>query len=452
MHTNSLQRQLLIRLLWPITIILLAGSVFAYFFARHSASYAYDLGLLNDALDISKQVVVQNGNVTLNLTTVENQMLQTNNVDHVSYAAWNGNDQVFSGNAKFKMPNILVSDENHLFQDVVQNGERYRAILLRSKIEGHDFYIAVAQTVHGRDHMIGGIFASILFPEILLALVSIAAILLGVKRGLSPIVLLRDQISSRSSNDLKPIEESTAPAELAPIIHGINELLENLSTSFSSHRRFIADAAHQLRTPLAALSSQIEVALETPPADENFFLHQLLSTTQRTTHLANQLLSLARLEHTEKFMYAAADVELQKVIQETAADFVSLSARKGIELEFNLTPCNVAGSALMLRELLSNLLDNAVRYTPAGGRIWVSLKPLDKSILLTVEDNGSGVQEEELIKLGTPFHRPPSNQTVGCGLGLAIVREITRLHGAEVFFAQGKNKQGVVVSIQFPSN
>lgn len=450
MHTDSLRRQLLKGLLWPLAIILLAGSVFAYFFALNSAVNAYDLGLLNDALDISKQINVRDGQMTINLPPVASQMLQTNNQDRVIYATWDESGQIFAGDPKLQMADMLVSDESHIFQDVELNGEKHRAMLLRGKAEGHVFYIAVAQTIHGRDHLTGEIFASILLPETLLAIVSIAAILFGVKRGLAPIVFLRDEISSRSSNDLRPIEESTAPAELAPIIHGINELLGNLATSFASHRRFIADAAHQLRTPLAALSVQIEVALENPPADEKKLLLQLLATTQRTTHLANQLLSLARLEHTEHSMYEVVSVDLHTVLLETAADFVSLGARKGIELDFNLQPSRVEGSPLMLREMISNLLDNAVRYTPKGGRISVSLKKIEKNIDLSIEDNGAGVAEEDLPKLGTPFHRLSSDQAEGCGLGLAIVREIVRLHGAEIFFERGSEGCGLKVLIKFP--
>jgi two-component system sensor histidine kinase TctE len=449
MHSDSLRRQLLKRLLWPLVIILLSGSVFAYFFALRSAVNAYDFGLLNDALDISKQIEINQGRMTINLPTAARQMLQTNNEDRVSFAAWDQSGQLFSGDAKLLMADILFPDENYLFQDVVLDGTKHRAILLRGKAGGQVFYIAVAQTVHGRDHLIGGIFAGILIPEALLALVSIAVILLGVRRGLSPVEQLRDEIASRSSNDLSPIKEDSAPAELTPIIHGINELLGNLAAAFASHRRFIADAAHQLRTPLAALSSQIEVALEVPPADEIKLLRKLLVTTQRTTHLANQLLSLARLEHTEQFMYEVATVELQNVLMETASDFVTLAARKGVELDFALQPCRIKGSALMLRELIANLLDNAVRYTPAGGRVHVGIQTDEQHVQLSIEDSGPGVAEEELPRLGTPFYRLTSDQTDGCGLGLAIVREIARLHGAEIFFVRVEAGSGLRVNISF---
>ncbi|MDE2260410.1 MAG: HAMP domain-containing histidine kinase, partial [Betaproteobacteria bacterium] len=212
---------------------------------------------------------------------------------------------------------------------------------------------------------------------------------------------------------------------------------------------FIADAAHQLRTPLASLSSQIEVALETPPENDKKLLRELLATTQRTTHLANQLLSLARLEHTEQSMIEVTAVDLQHLFQEVSADFVTLAARKGVDLGFELCPGRVWASPLMLRELLANLLDNAIRYTPAGGKVTVSLQPVEHKVLLSVEDNGPGVPETELKKLGIPFHRLPSDQPEGCGLGLAIVREIGRLHAAEVTFHPGSKGLGLKVVVCF---
>ena len=450
MSPDSLRLQLLRRLLLPLSIILLSGSIFAYFFALNSAVNAYDLGLMNDALDISKQVEVKGGHLTLNLPPAARQMLLSNNLDRVSYAAWEEGGDVFSGNPKLLLQSIQLPDENHYFQDMELNGETHRAILLKGKIEGRLFYIVVAQTVHGRDHLAGGIVVSILIPEVMLAFVTIAVILLGVRSGLTPVERLRDEISLRSSNDLRPIQENAAPAELAPIIHGINELLLNLSTSFASHRRFIADAAHQLRTPLAGLSSQIEVALATPPADQQTLLKQLLTTTQRTAHLANQLLSLARLEHTEQLMFETGNVDMPLIMSDCAADFVTLGARKNVELEFDLQACRLTGSALMLRELMANLLDNAVRYTPEGGRVKISIKAVKDQCVLSVEDSGPGVAESELAGLGTPFHRLSSTQAEGCGLGLAIVREISRLHGAELRFARVATGNGLQASVIFP--
>lgn len=442
--------QLLLRwLLGPLIIILLAGSVLAYLFSLRAAMNVYDLGLLDDALDLSKQVVVRDGKMQLALPPAALQMLQENNDDRVTYAAWDDRGHVFSGTPALFDSQGLPTEGVHRFRDLTLNGEQNRAIFMRGRAGGSAFFIAVAQTLHGRDRLRDGIFASILLPEALLALVSVAVILFGVRFALAPVKLLRNEIVSRSSADLRPIDEASAPAELFPVVHGINELLANLAHSFASHRRFIADAAHQLRTPLASLSSQIEVALEKPPSDVRTLLRELLATTQRTTHLANQLLSLARLEHTESSMLEVAAVSLERVCREASADFVTQAARKGVDLEFALESCQVRGSPLMLRELLANLLDNAIRYTPAGGRVEVALKRQQDLVFLTVEDNGPGVAEAEWPRLGTPFHRLTPEFPEGCGLGLAIVREIARLHEAHIVFGRNAAGQGLKVSVHF---
>lgn len=451
MLVNSLYRRFLRWLLWPIAIILLLGSGITYLSALRAEMSAYDLGLLDNALDLSRQVEIRQGRPVINLPPAAQQMLQANNEDLVAYAAWDDTGELFSGTPDLLAPGALPPEENRLFRDIIVHGEIKREVLLRGKSGTKDFYIAVSQTLHGRNDLADKILASILLPEAFLALVSIAAILYGVRRGLSPVQRLHNEIMRRSPSDLRPIEESSVPAELAPIIHSVNELLGKLSASFASHRRFIADAAHQLRTPLASLSGQIEVALQAPPENVEALLHRLLLTTRRTSHLANQLLSLARLEHTEQSMYESASVELDRIISDTAADFVTLAARKDIELDFDLQPCRIQGSPLMLRELLANLLDNAVRYTPQGGKVSVTLQAQDGTISLCVKDSGCGVPESELEKLGIPFHRLTSENPEGCGLGLAIVREIARLHNAQVLFGLHHNGSGLRACITFRS-
>ena len=449
----TLRRRLFRQLGWPLIAILILGGIFAYLFALHAAMSAYDLGLLNDALDLSQQVEIQEGKFSIDLPPAAQQMLQANNQDRESYAAWDEDGKLFSGNPKLLRLHDTLATAEHRFDDLLLDGEMNRAVILRQQAKDRTYYIAVSQTMRGRNLLTDRTFAEILFPEALLAFISIGVILWGVRRGLTPIETLRDEIVSRSSNDLRPIDEASAPAELTPIIHGINELFGHLTSSFASHRRFIADAAHQLRTPLASLSSQIEVGLQKTPDDINKFLRQLLATTQRTTHLSNQLLSLARLEHTETAMHEVMTVDLRQIFLETSADFVSLAARKNVEIDFDLQISKVRGSPLMLRELISNLLDNAVRYTPANGKAEVSLKNDEEgSILLVMQNDGPIIPSAELTKLGTPFHRPPSSQPEGCGLGLAIVREIARIHGAIVSFGHGPNGGGLQVRVLFQSS
>jgi two-component system, OmpR family, sensor histidine kinase TctE len=449
LYPNSLRQQLLRRLLWPFAVILLVGALLAYLFVHRAAQNAYDLGLLDDALDLTNQVEVREGKVQLDLPLAAQKMLLTNNNDQVAFAAWDESRRLIAGDARLMPLAQTSAEENYWFRDVVLDGHGGRIVVLRSYVQGTLVYIAVFQTSLNRDRIARETFVSMLLPEALLTLVAIFVIIFGVRRSLHPVVSLRDEIVSRSSNDLRPVEETPAPEELRPIIHGINELLEKLAAAFAGHRRFIADASHQLRTPLAALSSQIEVALAQPPQDSRALLRQLLATTQRTSHLANQLLSLARLEHTEKSFCEKTEVDVRQVISEAAATFVTLAECKGVALEFRLQPCLINGNAVLLGELLVNVLDNALRYTPAGGHILLSLQPENQGCVLMVQDGGPGVPQAELDKLGMPFHRLDSSIPDGCGLGLAIVREIARIHGAELRFATVSNSGGLQVLIRF---
>jgi two-component system sensor histidine kinase TctE len=434
-----LRHQFLRNLLWPLIGILLLGAVVAYLFALRAATDAYDLGLLDDALDLDKQISLSQAGFALELPPAARQMLSSNNDDRVRYAAWDEQGRMFSGDAELLRLDVPQGEENHVFQDVELQGGASRAVVLRGSLYGRTVFVAVAQTVHGRDRLTRNIFFKLLFPEALLAAVAMSVVLLGVRRGLSPVNALSEEILKRSPQDLSRIDENSAPAELRPIIQGVNQLLEKLSASFASHRRFIADAAHQLRTPLAVLGSQIEVGLQQPPQNVRSLLQQLLATTHRTSHLANQLLSMARLEHTEQDVFTHGAVELGEVVRGAAADFVGAAADKNLDLEFRLSPCQVQGNALLLRELTMNLLDNAVRYTPEGGHIWVTLEQAGTQCVLAVNDSGPGVPESALETLGKPFHRLATDEN-GCGLGLAIVREIARLHRAELRF--GRSDEG----------
>jgi two-component system sensor histidine kinase TctE len=376
-------------------------------------------------------------------------MLMTNNNDQVAYAAWDEFGHLVAGDARLLQLVESQSEESHLFRNVVLDGHDGRIVVLRNYIQGYLIYIAVFQTSLGSNRLSRDTLIGMMLPETMLMLVAMAVILFGVRQGLQPVESLRDEIISRSPIDLKPIQEAPAPEELRPIIHGINVLLENLSVAFASHRRFIADASHQLRTPLAALSSQIEVAMEQPPADSRAFLGQLLVTTQRTAHLANQLLSLARLEHTEESFCEKTQIDLRQIVIEAATPYLARADRKGVTLEFSLEPSLILGNALLLNELVTNLVDNALRYTPPGGQIFLSTQVECTHCVLILRDSGPGVPAHELDKLGIPFHRLHTSISDGCGLGLAIVREIARIHGVEVCFSGTSNSTGLQVSCRF---
>lgn len=451
MPRASLQRLLLHRLLGPLLVILVMGSVFAYFFALKAAQDVFDLGLMDSAHDLSRQVVAGPAGPSLSLPESALKMLQENNDDRVTYAAWNEQGILFSGSTELKALIATTPSNPVSYLDLRLQNEPQRALVLQGQVKGQGYYIAVAETLHHPTRLRNQLFTSILLPETLLSLLTLLVVLAGIRMLLAPVKQLRQEIASRSPSDLRPLDEKSAPHDLVPIIHAINELLGRLSEAFSGYRRFIADASHQLRTPLASLGNQIEAAKMQPPAQPALLLEQLQSTTNRLTHLTNQLLSLARLEHTEQYVLENASVDLAHLIQDVAAEAVSNAHRKGVEFQFELEARQVVkGSRLMLGEMVANLLDNAVRFSPSQGLITVSLKAAAEGPLLMISDQGPGVPAAELEQLGKPFHQASNTLPEGCGLGLAIVLEIARLHESQVSFANVTAGTGFKVEVRFP--
>ena len=238
---------------------------------------------------------------------------------------------------------------------------------------------------------------------------------------------------------------------MRPIVENINALLERLGQSLHAHRHFIADAAHQLRTPLATLNAQLEVALKIPPHDAHATFEQLLETAQRASHLANQLLSLARLEYTEQIPPTAEILSLDDILSAVLPHCVIAAEAKAIELNFDIKPSRILGNRILLEELISNLLDNAIRYVQSGGQVTMFSNESDGALHITLLDNGPGMAPENIGKLGTPFFRVDTGNQNGCGLGLAIAREIVRLHKGSLQFSRASEAGGLRIDIELPA-
>lgn len=457
MPTHSLRWTLLRYLLLVLVPTLMIGSALTFYVAAYRVRDAFDFGLLDDARDIAHAAAVRDGQLVIDLPSVARDMLKTVNQDRVTYAAWDEQLHLITGDAQLIEVAPKLGDESFRFDtvhkslDIAHKKPRTRRmVVLRSVNDGQTFYVAVAQTMSGMIHIQRSIFASVFFFGTLLIAVALIGVYFGVRTGLKPIALLRREIGSRSPTNLMPVDAAPTPLELQPIVHNINALMNRLEQSLIGHRHFIADAAHQLRTPLAALNAQIEVALRQPSAEAYAALRQIAQTTQRTSHLANQLLSLARLEHSEQIAQHMEKLEIKDLFSAVLPNFVVAAERAGIDLEFDLLPCSVVGNRIALQELLSNLLDNAICYVPRGGYMHAQAYADQNAVKLAIIDNGPGVADEVLAKLGTPFFRAEKNNTNGCGLGLAIVREIVRLHRGSIRFSRAKSHGGLRVDIELP--
>ena len=452
MTRNSLRNSLLRWLLLPLVPILICSAYIAFHIAWRATQDTFDLSLLDSALDIAREVRIVDGAPVLDLPTVARQMLATSNEDHVLYVVRDSSGQVISGDPALPILTFPSSESRQQFYDTLVSGTPVRAIALRSQLEAgrNHIEIAVAQTLKARDHIFLSILGGLLIPELLLAAAALAAVLFGIRRGLAPAERLRGEIVSRSPQDLRPIEESSAPAELQPILHAINELLARLDGALDGQRQFIADAAHQLRTPLAVLRARIELALGRASGIQRETFAELLATTERTTRLANQLLSLARAEHIRTAEAARDQLNVNQLVTEIAGDWVIHADAHGIELVFDLQPVTMRGNAPLIEEMLGNLLDNAVRYTPSGGTITVRTRNEDSAAIVEVEDTGPGIPEEHRALVLQRFYRLAGEQMNGCGLGLAIVSEIASAHHARLNLSAPASGRGLLVTLHFP--
>ena len=275
----------------------------------------------------------------------------------------------------------------------------------------------------------------------------------AVQRGLAPLELLRREIEQRSHRDLSALPVANVPAEVRPIVESTNALLERLAQVLAAQQRFIADAAHQLRTPIAGLHTQTQLARrQTAPEDIAASLEQLQSATERTTHLINQLLALARAEPSAEHVRAVEPCDLAALARDVTTEWVPHALRRNIDLGYEGDDASPAlpGDALLLREMLNNLLDNAVRYTQAGGQVTTRVIRNGQTLQLTVEDNGPGIPEAEREAVLERFHRVLGTGVDGCGLGLAIVREIVARHGGEIQMLAGVDGKGTVAQVRLP--
>jgi two-component system sensor histidine kinase TctE len=264
----------------------------------------------------------------------------------------------------------------------------------------------------------------------------IAALLIwfGLSRGIAPINALQKRLRARKPDDLSSIDGRNVPVEIEPLVAAMNELLARLASNILAQQRFVADAAHQLKTPLAGLRTQAELGMRgAPPGEMLTSLNQIVAGTVRATRLVDQLLLMARAENPNNVEFTAVD--LRALTQEQTQHWVDRAISSQIDLGFEAPdrPLLIKGQPLLLAELLNNLIDNALRYTPAKGHVTVSVVQMDHHIIVAVEDTGQGIPEIDRERFFDRFYRVLGTKTDGSGLGLAIVREIATQHGASIY-------------------
>lgn len=316
--------------------------------------------------------------------------------------------------------------------------------------QGRRYQVQVAESHVVRDELIGRIAWRLMLPALIGIPILGIWVWLATRRGLAPLGLAAGQIADREPERLHALAPATAPNEIRPLVEAINGLFARVERTLESERRFTADAAHELRTPLAALATQAQVVLRArDDAERRHAAEQLVASTRRAGRLVDQLLTLARLDPDDAGL-AVSPIRLDRLAEETCAAHGAAALEKNVALELEAEPLQISGNADMLGILLRNLVDNAIRYTPSGGRVTVSICTDGGHPALMVSDTGPGVPAPERQRVFDRFHRLAGQDAEGSGLGLSIVARIAERHGAGVDLSEGEGGAGLRVTVRFP--
>ena len=369
--------------------------------------------------------------------------------DEVHYVVRNGDGMRIGGDADIPPPERPRSDP--VFYDSMLTGVPIRVVQLSAAGTGAAVNVAVAETRVKRHGLVNAIMLGVILPQLLLIVIAGVALWAGVARGLAPLSRLQQAVAARSHLDLSPVSVPEVPGEVHPLILAINDLMARLDEILSYQSRFIADAAHQLRTPVAGLKAHVEVALrEDDPAQAKQSIAHLYTGVERMSRLVAQLLSLARNEPTTVSRLELGPLDLSKLAFDVTMEWVPEAYRKNVDLGFEgVEPhAMIRGDPARLTELINNLLDNAIRYSRDSGRVTVRVSRHPPRV--SVSDDGPLIPVAERERIFERFHRLLGSHSDGSGLGLAIVQEIAKLHDAKITLAEDVDGLGNTFTVTFP--
>lgn len=473
---RSLHRQLLAWLLLPQVVLWLAAALFTYKLAARYANEAIDASLSQASRALARQVKPTASGWYIDFPRSAQDILDSDPHDRVFYAISAPPGRFILGTPNLlALPPIqtLLVGEPQFYDDVITEpaqGERQSnreavrvvALYLPYGLDGAHtgtMLVQVARSRANREELARRILVDTALPLSVLMLLMTAIVWTGIRAGLKPLALLRSKVEGRAANDLAPIEVSAAPPEVRSLAQAMNTLLAEVNHNVVAQKRFISDAAHQLRTPLAGLKSQTELALgETSDPALRARLERVHRSATRSAHLVNQLLTLARAEPESASMQGQEPVDVRRIAQDVSVELVPRALQAGIDLGFDgLEPegepppqaALVRGISPLLREALINLVDNALCYAGSGASVTVRVRGHGTQVQIEVEDNGPGVAESERDHVFERFVRATSEGD-GCGLGLAIVREIVERHAGQVHL-HGVLPHGLLARITLPA-
>ena len=449
----SLRRRLLVFLLIPMATLLLLDALLSYGVALGYANRVHDRDLADDARTLAK--LLQSNPLGGRLSRQARFLLEYDPDGRSYFSVRSSSQGLLAGDDRLAAPPTPPAEGVPALYDTRLDGHALRAATVREDMPGDvagQLTVTVAETLHDRREQAREILLLAVVMQTLLIACVLSLVWFGVRRGLRVLDPLTARLAARSS-ELTPIDGPDVPQEIQPLTRTIDALFGRLRDMLALHDRFIADAAHQLRTPLAGLSLHADRALADPsPANQADALAHIQRLTRRAARTASQLLALTRAQAAPPEGGEQRLIDLARRVPEMVAQRVHEAIRAGIDLgyEGGTAPLWVLGEPAGVQDLLDNLIDNAVRYAGRGSEITVRLRARDDGGgSLLVEDNGPGVPPDLLPRLSERFFRVGASAEPGSGLGLAIVQHIAGRHGAELLF-RNIEPHGLQVAVHFP--
>jgi len=440
---------------WPISIAL------THYFANNVAAFPYDQALREHVSAISRQVKFTGSKPVISLPGSARAVIRSDEIDVVYFHVLAGNGRMLAGDKDFPVSERGALEDvtpgDIYFRDDEVNGQELRVAYSYLNDAGlpRDQWVLVevGETLEKRAQLANKIIASVIIPQFIIIPLAVLLVWFGLSKGLQPLTRLRETIEARQSADLSPISTRRVPEELEPLIGAFNAMLERMKRNVDAQQRFIADAAHQMRTPLAGLKTQAQLALrESDPRQLQNSLRQIAMGVDRASRLVNQLLTLARTEAGDQLHQRQEVLDLDLLLREVVEDWVMRAMDRRIDLGFETSgPALILGNAFLLREMANNLIDNALRYTQVEGQVTCRVVGHGDFAILEVEDNGVGITEEQAELVFERFYRVDDATTEGSGLGLAIVREIAEQHRAVASLGPNPKGKGSIARVIFPA-
>lgn len=454
---HSLRQQLLAWVLIPLVCAIAVDAWTSYNSALETASVVQDRLLLGSARMIAQQISFEDGSFQHQIPPAALELFQAQELDRIYYRVTTGAGQLLAGYTALAMPKNSLPLNAPFFFGSTMRGEGVRVVAFYQPVIGAPstlpVVVEVAQTLHAHDKLMHDLWQQTLVQQLLILILAAVFILFGLRRGLQPLIRLRTDVLARHGDSLLPLQTNTIPSELTPLVTAFNDYLQRRDSYVHERSVFVQNAAHQLRTPLTVLGTQISDALRSDSTSEaQKSLRAARLTLQNTTRLVNQFLALSLAEASVATMSAVSTQMCCDLVQEVLEQLAVAAHNKQIDLGFERHGVDtvVSTDLAALREIAINLIDNAIRYTPEHGIVTAKVHSAPERLTLSVQDNGPGIAVELRERIFERFYRIDGSNSSGSGLGLAIVKELAAQCGGSIELGTPVGgESGVLAAVHF---